>query len=347
MIKTRGWAVTSKTAAPAPFDFERRELGPHDVLIDIAFCGVCHTDLHLARDEWGFSSYPLVPGHEIVGLVARVGSAVTRFAVGERAGVGTFVDSCRECDACKAGEEIYCERAAYVPTYNGIDRDGSRTFGGYSRQIVVDERYVLRIPHNLDLAATAPLLCAGITTYSPLRHWGAGPGKRIGVVGLGGLGHMALKFAHAFGARVVQFTTSERKIEDAKRLGADEVVLTNAAGWHDKLAGSCDFVLDCVSVSHDIAPYLAILKRDATYCSIGLPAEPMPVSAFALAAGRKSVASSGSGGIKETQEMLDFCGTHAIVSDIELTSYDRIDSAWQRLAKADVKYRFVLDNRSL
>jgi alcohol dehydrogenase (NADP+) len=347
MIATRGYAVQSATAAPAPFDFQRRELGAHDVLLDIAFCGVCHTDIHMAHNEWGVSRYPLVPGHEIAGTVARVGSAVRKLAVGDRAGVGTFVDSCRECDACRAGEEVYCERGKIVLTYGGQDQAGQPTYGGYSSQIVVDEAYALRIPANLDLAAVSPLLCAGITTYSPLKHWRVGPGHKVGVVGLGGLGHMALKFAHAFGARTVQFTTSPGKVEDAKRLGADEVILTSEAGWEKQHAASFDFILDCVGSAHGISGYLALLKRDRTLCMVGIPAAPLAVHVFSLASGRKSVSGSGTGGIKETQEMLDFCGQHGIVSDIELIGYDQLESAWKRVVKGDVKYRFVLDNRKL
>lgn len=346
MISTHGYAVRSASDSPAPFDFERRELGPHDVLIDIMFCGVCHTDIHFAKNDWGISTYPVVPGHEIVGQVARVGSAVTKFKVGDRAGVGVMVDTCRECEACLTGEEVYCTRGM-VNTYGGKDKSGQPTFGGYANKIVVDERYTLRIPDALDPAAAAPLLCAGITTYSPLRHWGISPGMKVGIVGLGGLGHLALKFAHAFGATAVQFTTSASKVEDAKRLGASDVVLTKESGWEQKLAGSFDFVLDCVAAPHDITPYVSLLKRDRTYVTVGIPDSPLSIHAFHLAGGRRSIAGSGAGGIRETQEMLDFCAAHSIASDIEMTSFDRIASAWDRVVKNDVKYRFVLDCSSL
>lgn len=346
MISTRGYAARSKTASPAPFDFERRDLGPNDVLIDIAFCGVCHSDIHQARDEWGGSIYPMVPGHEIVGVVAAVGSTVKKVKVGDRAGVGTLVDSCRECEACKAGEEVYCEKGCIL-TYNGRDKAGNPTYGGYSNKIVVDDGYVLKVSESLDLAAVSPLLCAGITTYSPLRHWKVGPGQKVGVVGLGGLGHLGLKFAHAFGAHTVQFTTSPSKVEDAKRLGANEVILTKEKGWEAKHANSFDFILDCVAAPHDVTPFISALKRDGTYCTVGAPPEPMSVHAFAVIMGRKRVSGSATGGIPETQEMLDFCAKHDITADIEMTRYDMLDKAWERVIKGDVKYRFVLDNGTL
>jgi uncharacterized zinc-type alcohol dehydrogenase-like protein len=347
MIASHGYATHSATTPLVPFQFERRDPGPHDILIDIQFCGICHSDIHQARNEWGNAMYPMVPGHEIVGKVTAVGSAVTKFKVGDTGAVGCMVDSCRECNSCKAGEEQYCDRGLGVWTYNGKDKSGNLTFGGYSNNIVVDEAYSLRVPSNLDLAAAAPLLCAGITTYSPLRHWGAGPGKKIGVIGLGGLGHMALKFSHAFGAHTVQFTTSPSKIEDAKKLGADEVILTKEPNWVAKHAGSFDFILDCVSAPHDVNPYLGLLKRDATYCTVGIPDSPMQIAAFAVALGRKRVSGSAIGGIRETQEMLDFCGKHNIVSDIEMTTFNQLEKAWERVVKADVKYRFVLDLKSL
>ena len=347
MIKTHGYAAQSAAQAPAPFDYEHREPGPHDVHIAIDFCGICHSDIHQARNEWNNAIYPMVPGHEIVGTVQQVGGEVTKFKVGDRAAIGCMVDSCRVCASCKAGEEQYCDNHATVVTYNGRDKQGNITFGGYSNNIVADEAFVLKVPANLDPAATAPLLCAGITTYSPLKHWGAGPGKKVGVVGLGGLGHMGLKFSHAFGAQTVCFTTSPGKIEDAKRLGADEVVLTREAGWHEPHAGTFDFILDCVSADHDITPYLQLLKRDATYCTVGVPEKPIQIHAFAVIMGRTNVTGSAIGGIRETQEMLDFCGKHNIVSDIEMTSYDKLEEAWSRVVKADVKYRFVLDAKTL
>jgi uncharacterized zinc-type alcohol dehydrogenase-like protein len=343
MIETHSYAAPDAKTSPKPFDFHHRDPKPNDVHLSIDFCGICHSDIHQARNEWGGSIYPMVPGHEIVGTVQSVGSAVTRFKVGDRAAIGCMVDSCRSCSSCKAGEEQYCTNPGMTGTYNGLDREGKPTFGGYATDIVCDENYVLRVPASLDPAATAPLLCAGITTYSPLKHWGAGPGKKIGIVGLGGLGHMGLKFSHAFGAHTVQFTTSPGKIEDAKKLGADEVVLTKEPNWHAKHAGTFDFILDCVSAPHDINPYVALLKKDATYCSVGVPEEPMQVAAFSVIMGRKNVTGSAIGGIRETQEMLDFCAEHNIVSDIEMTTFAKLDEAWDRVVKADVKYRFVLD----
>jgi uncharacterized zinc-type alcohol dehydrogenase-like protein len=347
MISTNGYAAQNATTPLAPFAYEHRDPGPHDILIDIHFCGICHSDIHQARNEWGGSLYPMVPGHEIVGKVSRIGAAVTKFKLGDLAAVGCMVDSCRECNSCRAGEEQYCDRSATVFTYNSKDKSGNLTFGGYGTHIVLDESFALSVPLNLDPAATAPLLCAGITTYSPLRHWGAGPGKKIGVIGLGGLGHMALKFSRAFGAHTVQFTTSSSKVEDAKRLGADEVVLTKESNWAAKHAGSFDFILDCVSAPHDMAPYFSLLKRDSTLCTVGIPESPIAIPAFAVAIGRKSFAGSAIGGIKETQEMLEFCGKHNIVSDIEMTSFQQIEQAWTRVVKGDVKYRFVLDLATL
>jgi uncharacterized zinc-type alcohol dehydrogenase-like protein len=347
MIATKGYAVQDATTPPAPFSYDHREPGPHDVVLDIQFCGICHSDIHQARNEWGNALYPMVPGHEIVGKISRVGSAVSKFQVGETAAVGCMVDSCRECASCQAGQEQYCDRGATVFTYNSKDQRGNLTFGGYGTHITLDEKFTLRVPANLDLAATAPLLCAGITTYSPLRHWGAGPGKKIGVVGLGGLGHMALKFSRAFGAHTVQFTTSASKVEDAKRLGADEVILTSGSDWSAAHAGSFDFILDCVSAAHDMGPYFSLLKRDSTLCTVGLPERPVEIPAFSVAIGRKSFAGSAIGGIAETQEMLDFCGQHNIVSDIEMTSFAKIEEAWDRVIKGDVKYRFVLDLATL
>jgi alcohol dehydrogenase (NADP+) len=347
MIATHGYGVQSATTSPAAMDFEHRDLRPHDVLIDIEFCGICHSDIHQARNEWGNAIYPMVPGHEIVGKVAMVGSAVTTFKVGESIAVGTIVDSCRQCESCKAGEEVYCDRGLVVPTYNAKGLDGRITYGGYANKIVVDEAYVLRLPSNLDPAAAAPLLCAGITTYSPLKHFGAGPGKKVGVVGLGGLGHMALKFSHALGAQTVQFTTSRSKIEDARRLGADSVVFSKDEGWKKEQASSFDLIIDCVAANHDVVPYLTALKRDGIYCTVGIPSDPIQVSAFALALGRKHLTGSATGGIEETQEMLDFCSEHNIVSDIEMTTFAKLEEAWNRVTQNDVKYRFVLDIKSL
>jgi uncharacterized zinc-type alcohol dehydrogenase-like protein len=279
--------------------------------------------------------------------VKAVGADVKKVKVGDLAGVGVMVDSCRTCDNCKDGLEQYCTNPANIQTYNCRDKEGNLTFGGYSSDIVVTEDFVLKVPANLDPAATAPLLCAGITTYSPLKHWKVGKGSKVGIVGLGGLGHMGLKFSHAFGAHTVQFTTSASKIDDAKKLGADEVVLTKDPNWHVEHAGTFDFILDCVSAEHDMAPYMALLKRDGTLCLVGAPAKPVALHAFSVIGGRKSFAGSGIGGIKETQEMLDFCGEHNIVSDIEMTTFDQIETAWERVLKSDVKYRFVLDNKAL
>ena len=347
MIATQGYAVQNATTPPAPFSYEHRDPGPNDVVLDIQFCGICHSDIHQARNEWGNAMYPMVPGHEIVGKVAAVGADVKKFKVGDTAAVGCMVDSCRECDSCKAGEEQYCDRGQTVFTYNSKDKAGKLTFGGYGNHIVLDEAFALKVPSNLDPAATAPLLCAGITTYSPLKHWGAGPGKTIGIVGLGGLGHMGVKFAHAFGAKTVLFTTSPSKVEDGKKLGADEVILTKDKDWHVPHAGKFDFILDCVSAEHDMHPYFSLLKRDGTLCTVGVPEKPLALSAFAVVAGRKSLAGSMIGGIPQTQEMLDFCGEHNIVSDIEMTSFDKVEEAWDRVVKSDVKYRFVLDLKTL
>ena len=347
MIKTHGYAAHSATTPLTPFEYEHREPGPKDVHITVDFCGICHSDIHQARNEWNNAIYPMVPGHEIIGTVKAIGAQVTKFKVGDLAAIGCMVDSCRICDSCKAGEEQYCDNHATVFSYNSKDKDGNITFGGYGNNIVADEAFVLTVPKNLDPAAAAPLLCAGITTYSPLKHWKAGPGKKIGVIGLGGLGHMALKFSHAFGAHTVQFTTSPSKVEDAKKLGADEVILTKEEGWATKHAGSFDFILDCVSAPHDITPYLALLKRDATLCTVGIPETPVAIHAFSVAMGRKNFTGSAIGGIAETQEMLNFCAEHNIVSDIEMTSFDKLEESWERVIKGDVKYRFVLDLKTL
>ena len=345
-MKSHGYAAQSKTSPLAPFDFERREPNPEDVVVAIEYSGICHSDIHQVRDEWGGSIYPMVPGHEIVGKVTAVGSAVTKFKVGDLAGVGVLVDSCRVCDNCKASEEPYCVKGM-VGTYNAKDYAGNPTYGGYANNIVVPERYTHSISPKLDLAAVAPLLCAGITTYSPLRYWNVGPGKKVGVVGLGGLGHMALKFAHSFGAQVVQFTTSESKIEDAKKLGADEVVISKDAAAMAKHAGSFDFIIDCVSAPHDINALLNLLRLNGTLCLVGLPDQPVSISPFAIITNRRSFAGSMIGGMTQTQEMLDYCAEKNIVSDIELTSYENLSEAYERVIKGDVKYRFVLDNKTL
>jgi uncharacterized zinc-type alcohol dehydrogenase-like protein len=345
-MKSHGYAAHDKKSPLVPFGFDRRDPGPNDVVVEIAYCGICHSDIHQVRDEWGNAIYPMVPGHEIVGYVSKVGDAVKKFKEGDRAAVGVMVDSCRVCENCQAGVEPYCAKGM-VGTYNARDYNGELTFGGYSNNIVVDERYAFTLSPTLDMAATAPLLCAGITTYSPLRHWKVGPGKRVGIVGLGGLGHMGLKFADSFGAHVVQFTTSPNKIQDAQKLGADEVVVTKDAAAMAKYAGSLDFVLDCVSAPHDMNAYLGLLRLDGTLCSVGLPEKPLSVAPFAILANRRSLAGSMIGGMNETQEMLDYCAEHGIVSDIELTSIDKLEDAYERVIKGDVKYRFVLDMATL
>lgn len=347
MFACTGYAAKDAAAPLAPFSFERRDPGPDDVVIEIEYCGVCHSDLHTVRNEWGMTRYPSLPGHEIVGKVTAVGKDVSKFKVGDRAAVGCMVDSCRTCPSCKEGLEQYCD-IAFTGTYNDPDKvSGGHTYGGYSSHIVVTQSFVLKVPDNLDSAAAAPLLCAGITTYSPLRHWGAGPGKSVGVVGLGGLGHMAVKLAHAMGARVVLFTTSASKIEDGKRLGADEVVLSKDPKAIGKHARTLDLIIDAVAAPHDINPYLAALKRDGTLVQVGAPDKPLPVAAFNLIFKRRSFAGSLIGGIAETQEMLNFCGKHNIVSDIEMIPIQKIEEAYGRMLKSDVKYRFVIDMRSL
>jgi uncharacterized zinc-type alcohol dehydrogenase-like protein len=344
---TRSYAAQSATSPLTPFTLERRTPTASDVAIEILFCGVCHSDLHQARNEWHNSVYPIVPGHEIVGRVTSTGSSVKKFRQGDLVAVGCMVDSCRTCPQCQRGLEQYCDNFPAL-TYNGLDKHtGKMTYGGYSDSIVVDEAFVLKVPQNLDPAAAAPLLCAGITTYSPLKHWNVGPGQKVGIVGLGGLGHMGVKFAHAFGAEVVLFTTSPGKIEDGKRLGADEVVISKNADEMQKHTRSFDFILDCVSAEHDINAYLNLLKVDGTLCLVGAPEKPLPVAAFNLLFGRRQFAGSGIGGIKETQEMLDFCGQHNVTSDIERINIQQINDAYERLLKSDVKYRFVIDMASL
>ncbi len=344
---TKSYAAQTATSALAPFSFARREPLPTDVEIDILYCGVCHSDLHQARNEWQSSIYPVVPGHEIVGRVTRVGSEVKKFKEGDLAAIGCMVDSCRTCPSCAAGLEQYCDQGA-TWTYNSPDKHSENpTFGGYSENIVADEAFILKVSDKVDLAATAPLLCAGITTWSPLRHWKVGKGQKVGIVGLGGLGHMAVKFAHAFGARVVLFTTSPGKTEDAIRLGADEVVVSKNADEMKKQANSFDFILDCVSADHDINAYLNLLKLDGNLALVGVPEKPVPVSAFSLIMKRRSFAGSGIGGIAETQEMLDYCAEHGITSDIEMIQISQINEAYERMLKGDVKYRFVIDNASL
>ncbi len=347
MHNTKAYSAASATSPLASATIPRRDPGPSDVEIDILYCGVCHSDLHIARNEWSGTSYPCVPGHEIVGRVTRVGNRVKNFKPGDTSAVGCMVDSCRACSSCVAGLEQYC-LAAPTWTYNSPDKHlGGQTFGGYSTRIVVDEAFVLRVPEGMDLAATAPLLCAGITTYSPLRHWNVGPGQKVGIVGLGGLGHMGVKFAHAFGAQVVLFTTSPGKVEDARRLGAHEVVISKDSEAMKQQARSFDFILDTVSAQHDINAYLNLLKLDGTLTLVGAPEHPLSVGAFPLITGRRSFAGSGIGGIAETQEMLDFCGKHNITADVEIIPIQKVNEAYERLLKSDVKYRFCIDMASL
>ena len=348
MSNAKAYSVSSATSPFAPTSIARREPGENDVQIEILFCGICHSDLHQARNEWSGmpTVYPCVPGHEIVGRVTKVGSAVTKFKAGDLAGVGCMVDSDGTCPECKAGLEQFCNN--FVLTYNFPDKHlGGVTYGGYSDSIVVNERFVLRIPSNLSLAAAAPLLCAGITTYSPMRHWGVTKGKKVGVVGLGGLGHMAVKFSHALGAHTVVFTTSESKKDDAMRLGADEVVLSRDANQMAKHAGSFDFILDAVAAPHDLNTYINMLTRDGNLTMVGAPDDPLPVAVFGLIFKRRSFSGSLIGGIKETQEMLDFCGEHNIASDVEVIPIQKVNEAYDRLVKSDVKYRFSIDMASL
>jgi len=347
MLNAKAYSAISNISPLSLANIQRRDPGPTDVHIQIQFCGVCHTDLHIARNEWGGTTYPCVPGHEIVGRVVKVGAQVKKFKEGDLAAVGCMVDSCRTCESCRDGLEQFCEKGT-IFTYNAPDKHlGGMTYGGYSDNVVVDESFVLRVPKNLDLAATAPLLCAGITTYSPLRYYKVGKGQKVGIVGLGGLGHMGVKLAHAFGARVVVFTTSPGKVQDALRLGADEVVISKNADEMTKHASSFHFILDTVAAPHDINAYFALLKRDGTLTQVGVPAEPLPVHVFNLIQNRRKFTGSLIGGIRETQEMLDFCGEHGITSDIELIPIQKINEAYDRLLKNDVKYRFVIDMASL
>ena len=342
MLTATAYATSGPKAAFEKTTIERRDLGPRDVLIDIAYAGVCHSDIHTARGEWGQTRYPLVPGHEIAGVVAAVGAEVTRHAVGDRVGVGCLVDSCRECDNCRAGEEQYCQNGA-TGTYGSIGKDGRPTDGGYSTRIVVVEDFVLRIPDGIGLDVAAPLLCAGITTYSPLRHWNAGPGRRVAVVGLGGLGHMGVKLAHAMGAEVTVLSQSLAKADDGRRMGAHHYYATRDEETFRTLANSFDLVLNTVSAPLDIDAYLGLLRLDGAMVNVGGAPEPQPVQAFSLIRNRRSFAGSSIGGIRETQEMLDFCAAHGLGAEIETISADRIDEAYERVVASDVRYRFVID----
>jgi len=346
MLQTKGYAAMTAKAALTPFSFERREVGPRDILITITHCGICHSDIHQARDEWGGSIFPMVPGHEIVGTVALVGTEVETFKAGDRAGVGCFVDSCRSCAACREGQEQYCESGMLL-TYSGRDKAGHVTQGGYSNQIVVDAQYALRIPQALSAAGAAPLLCAGITTYSPLRHWGVGKYHKLAVVGLGGLGHMAVKIARALGTEVTVLSTSEKKRQDAMRLGANHFAITSQQETFTKLQRHFDFIIDTVSAPHDYNALVHLLKTDGTLILVGAPEKPAPLEPFPLILHRRSIAGSVIGGIRETQEMLDFCAEHKIESDVEVIPIQQVNDAYERVLKRDVRFRFVIDLASL
>jgi alcohol dehydrogenase (NADP+) len=340
------YGAPSATEPLAPLDIERREVGPRDVLIDISFCGICHSDIHHCRGEWGEVPYPAVPGHEIAGVVAEVGSEVTTYAIGDRVGVGCMVNACRECENCRRGEEQYCLTGNTL-TYGSVDRDGTVTRGGYSTHVVVDADFVVRIPDGLELDVAAPLLCAGITTYSPLRHWGAGPGKQVAVVGLGGLGHVAVRIAHAMGADVTVLSQSLRKQDDGLRLGANAYYATSDADTFKALAGRFDLIVNTVSAKVDVNAFLGLLATDGTMVNVGAPAEPLGVGVFSLLMQRRSFAGSMIGSIRETQEMLDFCAEHDIAAEIEVIGADRINEAWERVLASDVRYRFVIDTSTL
>jgi len=346
LLTANAYAAPSADGALVPTTIERRDVGPRDVLIEIKYAGICHSDIHTVRGDWGPQQYPLAPGHEIAGIVTEVGAEVTKHSVGDRVGVGCMVNSCGECVNCKKGEEQYCLKGN-VGTYGAVDRDGTITQGGYSTQVVVTEDFVVRIPEGIELDAAAPLLCAGITTYSPLRHWGAGPGKKVAIVGLGGLGHMAVKIAHAMGAEVTVLSQSLKKQEDGLKLGADHYYATSDENTFSDLAGSFDLIINTVSASIDISSYLQLLTLDGALVNVGAPAEPLPVNAFALIMGRRSFAGSMIGGIRETQEMLDFCAEHNLGAEIEVIPAEKINEAYERVLASDVRYRFVIDTSTL
>ncbi len=346
MTSARAYSAVNATTPMSEVAIQRRDLTAQDVRIEILFCGICHSDLHQVRNDWGHTIYPVVPGHEIVGRVTEIGPGVSKHAVGDLVAVGCLVDSDRTCEECKSGLEQFCAKQVIV--FGSPDAHlGGVTYGGFSESIVVDEHFVLRMPSNLDPAAAAPLLCAGITTYSPLRHWGVGPGKKVGIIGLGGLGHLGVKLASAFGAEVAVFTTSPKKTEDARRLGAQHVIVSSDAAAMRAHAGSFDFILDTVSGEHEIQPLLPLLRRDGNLTMVGAPAQPLAISAFGLIMGRKSVSGSNIGGIAETQEMLDFCADKNITADIEIIPVQQVESAFERMLRSDVKYRFVIDMASL
>lgn len=347
MIQVKGYAAPRAKEPLTPFSFERRDPGEKDVVIDIKYCGICHSDIHQARDEWGGSLFPMVPGHEIAGVVTRVGSKVTKFRTGDKVGVGCFIDSCRRCAPCESGLEQYCQEGM-TGTYNATERDGKTlTYGGYSSQIVVDQDYVLRMPNNLPLDAAAPLLCAGITLYSPLAHWKAGPGKKVAIIGLGGLGHMGVKIASALGAEVTILSQSLKKAEDGKKMGAKHFYATSDSETFKKLEGYFDLIINTVSAPMDWNQYLNLVKLDGAMVVVGVPEKPVPIGSFSLIMGRRSLAGSLIGGIKETQEMLDFCGQHNITCDVEVIPIQKVNEAYDRVIKSDVRYRFVIDMASL
>ncbi|NOT74154.1 MAG: NAD(P)-dependent alcohol dehydrogenase [Cyclobacteriaceae bacterium] len=347
MIPVRSYAAANATTPLSPFGFDRREVGPKDVLIDILYCGVCHSDIHQVRNEWGDSIFPMVPGHEIVGRISKVGKDVKQFSVGDLAGVGCFVDSCRTCESCQQGLEQYCDRGS-IGTYNSFEKDGKTpTYGGYSSQIVVDEQYTLHVSPNLELDRVGPLLCAGITTYSPIMHWKIGNGHKVGVLGLGGLGHMAVKFAASLGSEVTVLSTSANKEADAKKLGAHHFAHTQNKATLKSLRNHFDFIIDTVSAEHDLNLYLGLVKSGGTHILVGVPPNPAPVHHFSLIAKRKTLAGSMIGGIKETQEMLDFCAERKIMSDVEVIAMKDINGAYERMIKNDVRYRFVIDMATL
>ncbi|WP_328424129.1 NAD(P)-dependent alcohol dehydrogenase [Streptomyces sp. NBC_00443] len=343
-------AAYAAPAAKAPLErttIERREAGEFDVLIDIKFAGICHSDIHQAREGWGEAIFPMVPGHEIAGIVSEVGSGVTKYQVGDRVGVGCMVDSCRECDNCKAGLEQYCTGGGMIGTYNAVGKDGEPTYGGYAQKIVVDENYVVRIPDGLSLDVAAPLLCAGITTYSPLRHWNAGPGKKVAILGMGGLGHMGVKIAHALGAEVTVLSQSLRKKDDGLKLGADHYYATSDPKTFEELRGTFDLILSTVSAPLNLDQFLSLLRTDGAFVNVGAPEEPVALNLFSVIGGRKTLAGSGIGGIQETQEMLDFCAEHGLGAEIELIAASEINEAYERVLNSDVRYRFVIDTATI
>ncbi|MEW2051182.1 NAD(P)-dependent alcohol dehydrogenase [Streptomyces sp. NPDC005476] len=347
MTTVAAYAAPSSKAPLERTTIERRAVREFDVLIDIQFAGICHSDIHQAREGWGEAIFPMVPGHEIAGVVSEVGPGVTKYAVGDRVGVGCMVDSCRECDNCKAGLEQYCTGGGMTGTYNAVDKDGEPTYGGYAQKIVVDENYVVRIPDGLSLDVAAPLLCAGITTYSPLKHWNAGPGKKVAILGMGGLGHMGVKIAHALGAEVTVLSQSLRKKDDGLKLGADHYYATSDEKTFEELRGSFDLILSTVSAPLNLDAYLSLLKTDGAFVNVGAPEEPVALNLFSVIGGRKTLAGSGIGGIQETQEMLDFCAEHGFGAEIELISADRINEAYERVLASDVRYRFVIDTSTI